>query len=36
MLQVCSCIGGALILFAALMLWTNSGRVKSENETELP
>ena len=34
MLQVCSVIGGALILFAALMLWTNGGRLKSENDHE--
>jgi hypothetical protein len=35
MLQVCSCIGGALILFVALMLWTNGGRTKSENDTDI-
>jgi hypothetical protein len=34
MLEVCSAIGGALILFVALMLWANGGRFKSENDTE--
>jgi hypothetical protein len=32
MLQVCSCIGGGLILFVALILWANNGRLKSEND----
>ena len=35
MLEVCSVIGGALILFVALVLWANSGRFKSENASEL-
>jgi hypothetical protein len=34
MLEVCSVISGALIVFIALMLWTNSGRLKSENDHE--
>ena len=34
MLEVCSVIGGALIFFAALMLWANGGRFKSENDHE--
>jgi len=34
MLEVCSVIGGALILFAALVLWANNARFKSENDTE--
>jgi hypothetical protein len=33
MLEVISCIGGALILFVALVLWANSGRFKSENDS---
>jgi hypothetical protein len=33
MLEVCSVIGGALILFAALLLWASSGRFKSENDS---
>ncbi len=32
MLQVCSVIGGALIVFVALMLWTSGGQFKSEND----
>ena len=32
MLEVCSVIGGALIVFASLVLWANSGRFKSEND----
>jgi hypothetical protein len=35
MLEVCSVIIGALIVFAALVLWANSGRFKSENDTDL-
>jgi hypothetical protein len=34
MLEVCIVIGGALILFAALMLWANSGHFTSENASE--
>ena len=36
MLQVCVVIGGALIAFVSMVLWTNSGRFKSENETDIP
>jgi hypothetical protein len=32
MLEVCSVITGALIVFAALVLWVNGGRLKSEND----
>ena len=32
MLQVCTVITGALICFISLVLWTNSGRFKSEND----
>jgi hypothetical protein len=35
MLEVVSCIGGALILFVALTLWANNGRAKSDHETEI-
>ncbi len=31
MLEVVSCIGGALILFVALTLWANSRGAKSEH-----
>jgi threonine/homoserine/homoserine lactone efflux protein len=34
MLEVVVIIGGAVIAFIALQLWANSGRLKSENETE--
>jgi hypothetical protein len=34
MLEVTVIIGGALIAFIAMMLWTNSGRLKSENASE--
>ncbi len=32
MLEVCSVISVALIVFAAMMLWANGGRLKSEND----
>jgi hypothetical protein len=35
MVQVCSCIGGALVLFAAMMFWATNGRLKSENNTDI-
>jgi hypothetical protein len=35
MLEVCSVIGGALILFVALLRWATSGHSKSENASEL-
>ena len=35
MLEVCSVITGALIVFVGLVLWANSGRFKSHNETDL-
>ena len=35
MLEVCVVISGALVVFAGLTLWANSGRFKSENETDL-
>jgi hypothetical protein len=34
MLEVTVVIGGALIAFIAMMWWTNSGRLKSENAHE--
>jgi hypothetical protein len=34
MLEVKVVIGGALIAFIAMMWWTNSGRLKSENAHE--
>jgi hypothetical protein len=34
MLEVTVVIGGALIAFIAMMLWTNNGRLKSENAHE--
>ena len=34
MLEVCSVISGALIAFIAMVLWANSGRLKSENDHE--
>jgi len=33
MLEVCSVIGGALILFAALTSWASGGQFKSENDS---
>jgi hypothetical protein len=33
MLEVCVVISGALVVFAGLMLWANSGRFKSENDS---
>lgn len=35
MLEVCSVISGALIVFISLVLWANSGRFKSENDTDI-
>jgi|HubBroStandDraft_1064217.scaffolds.fasta_scaffold703320_2 hypothetical protein len=35
MLEVCSVIGGALILFAALTLWASGGQFKSEHDTDI-
>jgi hypothetical protein len=35
MLEVCSVIGGALILFVALLRWATSGRFKSESDTDI-
>jgi hypothetical protein len=32
MLEVCTVIVGALIAFAGMVLWANSGRFKSEND----
>jgi hypothetical protein len=32
MLEVCSVISGAVIVFVALVLWANGGRLKSEND----
>jgi hypothetical protein len=34
MLEVCVVISGALVVFAGLTLWANSGRFKSENDTD--
>jgi len=33
MLEVCVVIGGALIAFVAMVLWANSGRFKSHNDS---
>ncbi len=35
MLQVCVVIGGALIAFVSMVLWANSGRFKSENDSDI-
>jgi hypothetical protein len=35
MLQVVVCIGGAVIAFLSMVLWANSGRFKSENDTDI-
>jgi hypothetical protein len=35
MLEVFVVISGALVVFAGLTLWANSGRFKSENDTDL-
>jgi hypothetical protein len=35
MLEVLVVISGALVVFAGLTLWANSGRFKSENDTDL-
>jgi hypothetical protein len=35
MLEVVSVITGALIVFVSLVLWANSGRFKSENDTDI-
>jgi hypothetical protein len=32
MLEVCTILSGALIVFVALILWANGGRLKSEND----
>ncbi len=32
MLEVCSVISGAVIVFVALIFWANGGRLKSEND----
>jgi hypothetical protein len=32
MLEVCSVIGGALIVFVSLTLWASGGQFKSEND----
>jgi hypothetical protein len=34
MLEVVSIITGALIVFISLVAWANSGRFKSENDTD--
>ena len=34
MLQVCVVISGTLVVFAALMVWANSGRFTSKNDTD--
>ncbi len=34
MLEVCVVISGALLVFTGLVLWANSGRFKSENDSE--
>ena len=34
MLEVTVVIGGALIAFIAMVLWANSGRLKSGNDTD--
>jgi hypothetical protein len=33
MLEVTVVIGGALVAFFAMVLWANSGRFKSDNDT---
>ena len=35
MLEVTVVIGGALVAFIAMVLWANSGRLKSENDTDI-
>ncbi len=35
MLEVVSIITGALIVFISLVGWANSGRFKSENDTDI-
>jgi hypothetical protein len=32
MLQVVFCLGGAFVVFLAMVLWANNGRFKSHNE----
>jgi len=34
MLEVTVIIGGVLVAFIAMLLWANSGRLKSENDTD--
>jgi hypothetical protein len=36
MLEVTVVISGTLVAFIAMMLWTNSGRLKSEHEGDMP
>jgi hypothetical protein len=35
MLEVTVVISGAVIAFIGMVLWTNSGRFKSENDTDI-
>ena len=35
MLEVIVIIGGALVAFIAMVLWANSGPLKSENDTDI-
>ena len=35
MLQVVVCLGGAAVAFIAMVLWANSARFKSENDTDI-
>jgi hypothetical protein len=35
MLQVVVCIGGAVVAFLSMVLWANSGRFKSENDSDV-
>jgi hypothetical protein len=35
MLEVTVIIGGAVVAFIAMVLWANSGRFKSENDTDV-
>lgn len=35
MLEVSVIIAGALVAFLAMVLWANSGRFKSENDTDI-
>jgi hypothetical protein len=35
MLEVTVVISGAVIAFIAMVLWANSGRFKSENDTDI-